>query len=69
MGIRANPPPPLQRRPRIPGDQTAHPSPQRALPRLPRPRRDPVRVHIRQQDGSLDLDHHRPDPAEHPGHV
>ena len=37
LGQRTHPPPALHRRARIPRDQTPHPSPQRALPSLPRP--------------------------------
>lgn len=43
LGLRTHAAPPLPRRARVPGDQTAHPGPQRAVSRLPRPRRDPLR--------------------------
>jgi len=42
LGQRTDSPPALLRRPRVPRDQTPHPSPQRALSRLSRPRRDPL---------------------------
>jgi uncharacterized Rmd1/YagE family protein len=44
LGIRANALPPLYRRARIPRNQAAHPSAQRAMPRVPRPDRDPLRL-------------------------
>lgn len=47
LGKRTNPVPSLHRRARIPRNQTPHSSPQRTLPRLPRPRRDPLRLHRR----------------------
>ena len=47
LGQRTHPTPPLPRRPRIPRDQTARAGSQRALPRLPRSRRDPQRFHSR----------------------
>ena len=37
LGLRTHPAPALPRRARVPRDQTPHPGPQRALPRVPRP--------------------------------
>lgn len=42
LGLGTHPAPLVHRRPRVPRDQTPHPGPQRALPGLPRPRRDIV---------------------------
>lgn len=50
LGQRTHPPPPLLRRARVPRNQTPHPSAQRALSRLPRPGRNPIRFHCRHQN-------------------
>ena len=63
LGQRTHAPSALPRRARIPRDKTAHPSPQRALQGLSRPRRNPVRLHCRQQNVAADVDHHRADSA------
>ncbi len=47
LGLRTHPAPLVLRRPRVSRNQTAHPGPERALSRLPRPRRDPLRFHRR----------------------
>jgi uncharacterized Rmd1/YagE family protein len=65
LGLGAHATPPVHRRPRIPRDQAAHPGPQRALPGLPRPRRDLVRQHQRQEDDPHYLDHHLLDCCVH----
>lgn len=68
LGLGAHPAPALRRRAPVPRDQAAHPGPQRALPRLPRPRRDPVRLRRRPQDVAPQLDRHYLDCSEYPGH-
>lgn len=43
LGVRANPAPPIHGHPGLPRDRPAYHRPQRAVPRVPRPGRDPVR--------------------------
>jgi uncharacterized Rmd1/YagE family protein len=69
LGLRTHPPPPLHCRPRIPRNQTAHPGPQRALPSVSRPRRNPVRFNQRQENDAHHLDHHCPHCTEYMHHV
>lgn len=52
LGERAHAAPAVRRRARVPGNQAAHTGAQRALPRLPRPRRDPQRLDCRPQNVS-----------------
>lgn len=61
LGFRTHPSSPLHRHPRLPRDRPTHQGPKRTMPRLPRPSRDPLRLHRRRQDERHHLDHHRAD--------
>ena len=58
MGERAYPAPTVQCRARIPRNQTPNPGAQRTLSSLSRFSRDTVRLHCRQQNVTIDMDHH-----------
>lgn len=66
LGLGTHPPPSLCCHPRIPRDRPPHQSPQRALPRFPRPRRDPLRLRRRFQDERHHMDHHHPHHRQYP---
>lgn len=68
LGVGTHPAPPIRRRARVPRDRPPHPRPERALARLPRPGRDPLRQRRRLQDERHHLDHHRAHRYQHPRH-
>lgn len=68
LGVRADPTPPLHGHPGLPRDRPADHRPQRTLPRVSRPGRDPVRYRGRRQDERYHLDHHCADRHIHLRH-
>ena len=69
LGLRTHPPPPLPSRARVPGNQTAHPSPQRALSRFFGLGRDSVGQYCGREDDAHHVDYYRVDCVEYFGDV